>query len=404
MSEPRNPSETAWRVAHPTQAGPGILAEITAGLAAGSDLHVLLGRFLDPIIQIAGAQAGAVRVLDGQESRMHLVGDRGLPRIVLDAEQSVEHDCGVCGAAVQFDRPVWADDLSSCSRRTEGVFFGSGCTRVLAVPLHHKGQTLGVYNLFYEGGREPGPDVLALLKSVGDLLGLALENARLQRENLQATVASERQMMAAEVHDSIAQSLAYVKMRLPLLHDAMLARDDERARKYFGDVRQAVGDAHTSLRQILADFRTSVDPQGLLHALRGVAAVFEDRTGIAFELVERCGELPLAPERQAQAFHVVQEALANVARHSRAEHASVTVELAGAKVHLRIEDDGQGVHDLPAAHTPSHYGIDIMKARARRLGGSLELRARAGGGTCVSLEFPLHAPAQHNRAQAHGQP
>jgi two-component system nitrate/nitrite sensor histidine kinase NarX len=403
MPESRNPPEIVRPTAVPAH-GPGILAEITAGLATGSDLHALLGRFLDPIIQIAGAQAGAVRVLDGHEARMHLVGDRGLPRIVLDAEQSVEHDCGACGAAVQFDRPVWADDLSPCSRRTDGAFFGSGCKRVLAVPLHHRGQVLGVYNLFYEGDSEPGADVLALLKSVGDLLGLALENARLERENLQATVASERQMMAAEVHDSIAQALAYVKMRLPLLHDAMLARDDDRALKYYGDVRQAVGDAHTSLRQILADFRTQVDPQGLLHALRGIAAVFEDRTGIEFELVDRCGDLPLAPDRQAQAFHVVQEALANVARHSQAQHAWLFVELSAQQVRLRIEDDGLGVPGTPSTDAQSHYGIDIMKARARRLGGTLELRARAGGGTRVSLEFPLHLPQQQTRSQAHSQP
>lgn len=86
-----------------------------------------------------------------------------------------------------------------------------------------------MYNLFYSQAREPGEDVLALLKSVGELLGLALHNARLESENLRATLLHERQLMAAEVHDSVAQSLAFVKMRLPLLRDAMQTRDDARA-------------------------------------------------------------------------------------------------------------------------------------------------------------------------------
>ena len=91
--------------------------------------------------------------------------------------------------------------------------------------------------------------MLAILRSVGELLGLALNNARLEQEHLRATLMSERQMMAAEVHDSLAQSLAFVKMRMPLLHDAMRAHDDARAQQYCDDVRSAVTQAHASLRE-----------------------------------------------------------------------------------------------------------------------------------------------------------
>ena len=79
-----------------------------------------------------------------------------------------------------------------------------------------------------------------MLKSVGELLGLALHNANLERENLRATVAGERQMMAAEVHDSVAQTLAFVKMRMPLLEEAVLEHDDARSLRYIGEVRQAL--------------------------------------------------------------------------------------------------------------------------------------------------------------------
>jgi two-component system, NarL family, nitrate/nitrite sensor histidine kinase NarX len=372
-----------------TSAGQGLLAEIAAGLSSGSDLHELLGRFLRTIVEMADAQAGAVRLLDPASGRLHLAGDLGLPGGVRAAELAVEHDCGACGAAVRAGGPVWADDLSACARRHAGAYFGHGCTRLLAVPLHHRGRVLGVYNLFFDAAHQPGEPVMALLRSIGELLGLALDNARLERENLQATLLHERQMMAAEVHDSLAQSLAFVKMRLPLLHDAMLAHDDARSLRYVEDIRATVSEAHTGLRQILTDFHTRPDPQGFMHAVRALVAGFEPRTGIAFELDDRVGELFLPPQAQSQAFHVVQEALANIARHSMARHASLRIALQGGEVEVLIEDDGTGVAREPREAATTHYGIDIMKARARRLGGSLALSARAGGGTCVALRFPL---------------
>lgn len=377
----------------------GLLAEITAGLATGDDLHALLDRFLRPIVQVAGAQAGAVRVLCDDGLRMQLVSGFGLPQGVLDAERCVEHDCGVCGRAALDCSPAWADDLRPCSRRNRGAYFGSGCTRVLAVPLQHRGKVLGVYNLFYAAGSEPGEGVLALLRSVGELLGLAMVNARLERENLHAAVMDERRMMAAEVHDSVAQALTFAKMRLPLLHDAMLAHDDMRALAFYGDIRRAMGEAHTSLREILAEFRTRIDPEGLLHALRAATDGFEARTGIAFELVDRVGMLWLTPERQAHAFHVAQEALANVVRHSMAHHVCLSIELSDGTVHILIEDDGVGVSQ-PAAEDDSgaHFGLDIMRARARRLGGEIEIRSVAAQGTRVHLRFPAEpgAPGQES--------
>ena len=94
--------------------------------------------------------------------------------------------------------------------------------------------------------------VLALLESVGALLGLALENARLERANLRAALADERQAIAADVHDSIGQSLAYVKMRLPLLQDAIRGCDQAGAEGYFDDVRGAVREAHAQFHTCAA--------------------------------------------------------------------------------------------------------------------------------------------------------
>jgi two-component system nitrate/nitrite sensor histidine kinase NarX len=190
----------------------GLLADIAAGLGTEADLGALLERFLDPIVRLAGAQAGAVRVLSEAGDQLERVSSLGLPAGVCDRGPAADAHCGHCGAAAESHRLVWATDLHACAERSSAAYFGQGCQRLLAVPLQHRGRVLGVYNLFFHGTDEPGAEVQALLRSVGELLGLALNNARLERENLRARLASERQMMAAEVHDSLAQSLAFVKM------------------------------------------------------------------------------------------------------------------------------------------------------------------------------------------------
>lgn len=395
MTEFSPPIPSAIDLARPAGWVPsGLLAEITAGLASGNDLHEVLVRFLPPVVQLAGAVAGAVRVLDDAGQRMHLVASQGLPAPVLEAERAVEGDCGACGSALQARRPAWGHDLSACARRSAGAYFGSGCRRILAVPLSHRGRLLGIYNLFYGDTSEPPPQVLALLESVGALLGLALENARLERANLRAALADERQAIAADVHDSIGQSLAYVKMRLPLLQDAIRGCDQAGAEGYFDDVRGAVREAHASLRSLLTHMRAPMPPLGLARALAASAEAFRARGGATLEMVHMLAELELTPTQEEQVYRIVQEALGNIARHARARHAWVHVERDGDTLEVRVEDDGSG---LPARADDegSHYGLSIMHERARRLGGTLELGPRSGSGTRVRLRFPL-APGEHS--------
>lgn len=374
-------------------ADPGILARITAGLAGGSDLNAQLGGFLEHIVHIAAAQAGAVQVMHDDGRQMQLVASLGLPGDVLQAELAGRGDCGgcgVCGQAAVRHMPQWASDLATCTWRSESAPADAGFVRMLAVPLHHRARLLGICNLYFEGPREPTPEVLALLKSVGDLLGLALDNARLERENLHSVVLRERQAMAADVHDSLGQQLAFVKMRLPLLQDAMDAGNRAEAGRYFDDVRSAVTQAHSSLRGILAHMRSTMDPLGLAHALSVRAEAFR-RSGVELEFDDRLQGVALMPEQEMQVFHIVHEALSNITRHAAARHARLHLAApAAGLVQVLVEDDGAGMPQA-APDTATHYGLAVMRERAARLRGTLDVEARAGGGTQVRLVFPLQA-------------
>lgn len=375
-----------------------LVASLATGLAEPGDLELLLARFLVPIVALAGAQAGAVRVLTDDGNSMRLVAQQGLPAHVVAAEQLVDSNCGMCGLAVSKDVFGWVDDVASCAAHHTQVYFGEQCQGVLAISLPYGHQVLGIYNLFFDTHAPVNATMETLLRLIGQLLGQALHNARIERERLRMTVTKERQEMVNEVHDALAQTLAYARMRLPLLSDAILAHDDQKSLKYFSDVKSAVGEVHDNLREVMTCFRARMDPMGLLHALQGISGEFFNRTGIELELKNLAPKQDLTDQQEVQIFHIVQEALANIAKYSMARHAVVTIDKSPQGLEFLIEDDGLGM-DEPSVSTivttaqelvPStHFGLEIMQSRARRLGGSLEVGGNDGGGTRVRLVLPL---------------
>jgi len=213
---------------------------------------------------------------------------------------------------------------------------------------------------------------------------------------------NERAMRAAEVHDSLAQTCAYMKMRVALLTDALRDGEVERAGKYATDVGQALDIASGQLRELLTQFRNRMDPMGLLHALEDLADGFHDRTGIRLEYRNRATDLRLSVDQEAQVFFIIQEALANVARHSGATRAILTIEGAGDYYVATVEDNGRGGQGFFAIANRTggfeehprlrdHFGLAIMRERAHKIGGRIEVANLPAGGFRVRLTFPVMA-------------
>ncbi|MBI5276749.1 MAG: hypothetical protein HY854_09840 [Burkholderiales bacterium] len=217
-------------------------------------------------------------------------------------------------------------------------------------------------------------------------------NQRRQNAGLRAALSRERRIMAADVHDSVAQNLTFAKMRLPLLRDAIEAGDAQLALAFLEDVRETLGEAHGNLRAVVTRMRSRADPQGLAGAFEALAARFRARSGIALELANHVPALRLPAPAQAELFHIVQEALANVERHSRARHSWLTLEPQAGRLEVRVEDDGLGGAERLAACT-GHHGLAIMRERARRIGGEIWIGPRPAGGTSVRCTLPQPAGA-----------
>ena len=229
-----------------------------------------------------------------------------------------------------------------------------------------------------------GGTVLALL---GQQLNAGITTARLRQRLQHAEMERERRSLAADVHDGLAQDLALALRELAVLDEPDV--DEPSARASRARLREAVTAAHRLVRSRLEDLHVTVPLGGLRAAVEAAVERFESG-GLPVRVTVRGAAAELPPEAVAIVSRVLGEALANVVRHARATQALVDVRVEGERLELRVEDDGTGFD--PAAgvdHADGHFGLHIMRERARSGGGSCEVGPRPGGGTRVLLRIPV---------------
>jgi len=363
---------------------------VAANAHPNTELEAMLEPMLAAIIRFTGASAGMVNVIGPDGAHFEPVVASGLAA----GAGAVRSWCSACAESRHADSACVKSDLCGHEQPFPADVLGPVCKHIIAVPLRHRDRPVGMLNLMFEAECALSAEMTPLLRATGDLLGVTLDNARLARENLRIRLTNERHMMANEVHDSLAQGLTYMRMRMSLLRDAIRQNDELRAHKFWSDVDDTLGNSQRRLRELITCFRTRMDPQGLLHALSEINVRFLDRTGIALAFTNRVPDLCLAPEREIEVFHIVEEALANICRHANARNARLVLERKGGNYEILIEDDGVGIAAYARGadqDESGHYGIAIMRERALRLGGNLVLGGAAGTGTRVELTFPAMA-------------
>lgn len=256
----------------------------------------------------------------------------------------------------------------------------------LLLPVSVGDLMLGTLEVWYPKG-SPLPDsVRRLLNALADQLATAIYLQRRIEEQQQVTLMNERTIIARELHDSLAQSLSYLKMQVARL-ERMQAKGvgPEIQAPVFDELRTGLDSAYRQLRELLTTFRLKLEGPGLASALHQTVTEFGERLGTRVALDVDLPPHLLNPNEEIHVLQVVRESLANVVKHANAHWAAVSVSFRAARVHAVIEDDGVGLAD--DSSPPMHYGLVIMRDRAETLGGRLSLRNREGGGTRVELVF-----------------
>ncbi|MEO6976236.1 MAG: histidine kinase [Gallionella sp.] len=245
---------------------------------------------------------------------------------------------------------------------------------------------IGMITLFFSEPQGPFEHISRMVFSFADLLSTLVEYNRSTRESKRSELIAERQSIANEIHDSLAQSLAYTRIRTSLLFESIRAVNTSMVIKYAHDIDESLESSQKTVRELISDFRCSVDSSGLLHALQTIVDEFRHRNDIELQYVNLVANLELPLEYEIQISHIVQEALVNIATHSGATHARLVVNLSDNYYVFTIDDNGSG----GCTFTPieGHYGMRIMRERALRIGGEIEVQSTEGIGTRVRLFFP----------------
>ncbi|MCK6579396.1 MAG: type IV pili methyl-accepting chemotaxis transducer N-terminal domain-containing protein [Anaerolineae bacterium] len=229
-----------------------------------------------------------------------------------------------------------------------------------------------------------------LLTKLANSAAIALENARLYQQAERVAMLEERQRIAAEMHDGLAQSLSYLELKTEQLSDYLETGRDAEATAELQRIRSALHQSGHEVRQSITSLREgSLLRQSLQDRLTSAADEFVKAGETPIDLrIELDSSLAIPPDEAEQAFRVVQEALQNVRRHAQARLVTIRLESRETQFAIRVEDDGVGFDpEAPSLDGNDHFGISIMRARAARIGGQITLRSQPHKGTQMTLAW-----------------
>jgi two-component system NarL family sensor kinase len=367
-----------------------VLNKVANGLNESVDLSESLTTTLSLVADLLGLRTGWVWLLHEDTAEPYLAAAQDLPPGLANHPQRLEGWCYCLETFRDGDLTGAANvNVVTCSRLrwlgegTEGLRYHA------SIPLYARGRKLGVLNVASAEWRSLSPDDLRILHTIGDMLGLAVERARLYAHRAETGATEERNRVAREIHDTLAQGLAGIALRLDAA-DALLETDAERAR-----IRALVIDALSLTRASLEETRRTMldlraaplEGRTLAEALKDLVATLETSAGPRFDLVLTGATQPLPPRVEVGLYRIAQEAIGNAVRHASATKIVVILVATPERVKLNIIDDGTGF-DADEVQA-SRFGLVGMRERARLLGGSLRVRSAVGKGTRMEVLVTL---------------
>ena len=229
-------------------------------------------------------------------------------------------------------------------------------------------------------------DTLNDISEVCPTLAVTLGNLALAQVQRRHDLYDERAAISRELHDSLAQSLTYLKIQATRLQMALTeAENSQKAGEVLDELKKNLNSAYRQLRELMTTFRLTMHGKSFKMAVRDSIDEFNKYNNIAFNLNDNCPPDLLSVDEEMQILQIIRESLYNIVRHSQAQHASVSLVFNEPELVIQIQDDGVGF-DLKAEHQ-RHHGLIIMQERAFSLNGQLKLSGAPGEGTLISITF-----------------
>ena len=369
-----------------------LLALHTAGLDVASELalDVVLKKVVDQAVNLVGAKYGALSVVgDDNAIRSFITSGITPEQRAAIGPPPVGH--GVLGITLREGQRLRLEDISKHPRSVGFPANHPTMKTLLAVPILCKSPFLG--NLYLAEKRDGAMfsvDDEETLERFAVQAGIAIDNAHLHQQVASLAVAQERMRIAHEMHDGLAQVLAYVNTKVQAANEYLRRGKSDDASTQLRELAVAAREAYGDVRESIVDLRTLPEKgRAFAEVIREYIERWNEHTGINTQMsIADGGEIP--PATELQLVRIVQESLANVRKHARATSVRVDLQKAGGRIVLTIADNGVGFSEATRTRSEfPRFGLSTMRERAQSVGGTLDIASTPGQGTTVRLEVPL---------------
>ncbi len=361
------------------------LYEVSAFLAKANTIEELSKGFSQRVRAVMKADAVAVRWSDEANQRYLMLASDCFPQDMQNEERSLIAGACACGS-LQPDARTRVIPIHSHEAAPMRHCAKVGYQNLVSVPVRLQQRLIGEIDLFFRSEVHLNADETELLDALASHLASALEGLRAAALEREAAVGEERALLASELHDSIAQSLAFLKIQTQLLRGAVQKQQPEQVQTTLDELDAGLKESINDVRELLVHFRTRTNTDDIESALQETLQKFQHQTGLPTRLQIEGEGLPLPADVQVQVLHVVQEALSNVRKHAGASHVSLDVHK-GSQWRFVVRDNGSGF-DTAQRHGETHVGTKIMRERAERIGATVLIESLPGKGTTVTLTLP----------------
>ena len=378
-----------------------ILNSIAQALHREIDLDRALNVVLAQVAELFGLRTGWIFLVHEETDETYLAASLNLPPGLADHPALMAGDCYCLDTYQAGDLAGAANvNIITCTRLKKLVSGSGGLLFHASIPLYGQVHKLGVLNVASADWRKLSDDDLRLLYTVGDLLSIAVERARLFARSTQIGALEERNRLAREIHDTLAQGLSAIALKLDAV-DALLEYNSSieaptaKLKENALSVRQYVKQSLVLAQQNLDEARRSVldlraaplEGRTLPQALALLVQSTAERTGAPIDFSSRGDRQPLPVRLEVGLYRIAQEALNNACQHACAGQIQMALSYQPDSITLELQDDGSGF-DV-AEIEQERFGLIGMNERARLLGGELRVESDVAHGTHVHVTAPL---------------
>jgi signal transduction histidine kinase len=369
------------------------LNHLLVRISSSLEMDQVLDAIAEGARQLLDAEIGAVGVVDEGQRHISVRAVAG-SRTDIFRGLAIPLNKMIFDAASFSEQPIyvgqWGLDLPI--PRISELIDQEGIVSSLAVPMWYNGRLHGFVGILTRQHRRFAKQDTQLFVRLVMQVVVAIENADLYRQVRNIATLEERDRLAREMHDNLAQSLAYMNIKTALTDDLLSTNQIPQARSNLLELKQIVKEAYADVRESIFSLRTPMASRwGLVPTLQDYLVEYQAHHLIDTQLIVEDESLTRFPaEVEVQVNRIIHEALTNVHKHSGASKAWIRFGRDDRHIRICIEDNGQGFDPAQLEENGSqHFGLQIMRERAESVGGELDISSQIESGTRILLRVPI---------------